>query len=86
MLELAQTEPMRTVANEAELIAAGADAKPIVVQGKINLGQSLQLVPGQQLVGDGDEAALVFAADLDGVRLSRDNEIAGLRIQVDPHH
>jgi hypothetical protein len=74
---------MRTVSNEEELIAAAADAERIVVQGKITLGQSLQLVPGQQLAGSGDEAALVFAADVDGVGLSRDNDVVGLRIQVD---
>lgn len=84
MLEQAQTDRMRTVSNEEELIAAAADAKRIVVHGKITLRRSLQLAPGQQLAGSGDDAALVFAAELDGVGLSRDNEVVGLRIQVDP--
>lgn len=76
---------MRTVSNEEELVAAAAGAKQIVVHGKITLGRSLQLSPGQQLAGSGEDAALVFAADVDGVGLTQDNEVAGLRIQVDPN-
>jgi hypothetical protein len=75
---------MRTVSNEEELLATAAHGERIVVRGKITLGKSLQLVPGQQLAGSGGDAALVFAGDVDGVGLSRDNEVAGLRIQVDP--
>ncbi len=75
---------MRTVSNEEELLAAAADANRIVVRGKITLGRSLQLLPGQQLAGSAPDAVLVFAGDVDGVRLSRDNDVEGLRIQVDP--
>jgi hypothetical protein len=76
---------MRTVSTEDELIAAAAEpAERIVVRGTITLRQSVQLVPGQQLVGDGADAGLVFAADMDGVRIGRDNEMVGLRIQVRP--
>ena len=74
---------MRTVSNEDELLAAAADAKRIVVQGEITLRRPLQVVPGQQLAGGGDDAALVFVPGVDGVGFSRDNEVAGLRIQVD---
>src|SRR6266540_1938100 len=81
----AQTEAMRTVSSGDELLAVAADVKQIVVQGKITLGQTLRLVPGQQLAGGGDDAALEFAADVDGVALSRDNTVERLRIQVDPH-
>src|SRR6266540_2514856 len=65
-------------------MAAPADANRIVVRGKITLGRSLQLLPGQQLAGSAPDAVLVFAGDVDGVRLSRDNDVEGLRIQVDP--
>ena len=75
---------MRTVSNEEELVTAAADAGRIEVQGKITLGRSLRLRPGQQLAGSGDDAALVFAAGVDGVGLTRDNDVVGLRIQVDP--
>src|SRR6266542_3401498 len=75
---------MRTVSNEEELLAAAADANRIVVRGKITLGRSLQLLPGQQLAGSAPDAVLVFAGDVDGVRLSRDNDVGGRRIQVDP--
>ena len=81
----AQTEAMRTVSSGDELLAVAADVKQIVVQGKITLGQTLRLAPGQQLAGGGDDAALEFAADVDGVALSRDNTVERLRIQVDPH-
>jgi hypothetical protein len=75
---------MRTVSTEEELVTAAADADRIVVQGKISLARSLPLRAGQQLAGSGPDATLVFAPDVDGVRLSRDNEVVGLRIQVDP--
>jgi hypothetical protein len=75
---------MRTVSNEEDLVAAVADTKRIVVQGRIALGRALRLGPGQQLAGGTDDAALVFATDVDGVQLSRDNEVVGLRIQADP--
>jgi hypothetical protein len=81
---VAQTGFMRTVSTEDELVAAVAEAERIVVQGAIAMGQSVQLVPGQRLAGSGDDAALVFAAEMDGVRVGRDNEVVGLRIQVDP--
>jgi hypothetical protein len=75
---------MRTVSTEEELMKAAADADRILVHGKITLGRSLQLRPGQQLVGSGADAALIFGADMDGVGLTRDNEVVGLRIHVDP--
>jgi hypothetical protein len=84
MLKFAQAESMRIVSTEEQLMAAAVDATRIVVQGQVTLGQPLQLVRGQRLAGGDDDAALVFAADMDGVGLSRDNELVGLRIQVDP--
>jgi len=75
---------MRTVSNEEELVAEAVDAERIVVQGKITVGRSLRLAPGQRLAGSGDDATLVFAADVDGVGLTRDNEVVGMRIQAGP--
>ncbi len=76
---------MRIVSTEEELAAVvTGGAERIVVRGEIALGRSLHLLPGQQLAGAGDDATLVFAADVDGVRVGRDNDVTRLRIQVDP--
>jgi hypothetical protein len=64
---------------------AGDDGVPkIVVSGKIDGLPSLRLAPGQRLVGAGPDAALVFTPGADGVGLTRDNEVSGLRVEVAP--
>lgn len=72
-----------------ELMAAAGDGgvRRIVVRGKIGEVSglpSLTLAPGQRLVGAGDTAALVFAAGVDGIGLTRDNEVSALRVEVEP--
>lgn len=67
------------------LAAAGDPAvRRIVVDSEIRDVPSLRLAPGQQLVGAGDDAALVFADGIDGMRLSKDNEVSLLRFEVAP--
>jgi hypothetical protein len=75
-----------TVSSAGELAAAAGDAAVgrIVVRGEIVGASSLWLRPGQQLVGAGDDAGVVFADGADGVRLSRDNEISRLLLRVAP--
>src|SRR6266498_640674 len=77
---------MRTVSTVGDLVAAAADEaiRRIVVEGEISGVPSLRLAPGQQLVGGSDGATLVFADGVDGLRLSRDNEVSRLRLRADP--
>ena len=77
---------MRTVSTVGDLVAAAADeaVRRIVVEGEISGVPSLRLAPGQQLVGGSDGAALGFADGVDGLRLSRDNEVSRLRLRADP--
>lgn len=74
----------RTVKTVDELLtAAGADGiGDIVVHGEIRDVPPLALTAGQRLRGD-PGAALVFRPGVDGVRVSRDNDVVGLRIEVD---
>jgi hypothetical protein len=73
------------VSNEDELMAAVAGSDPVRIRGKIFVGRALRLAAGMRLIGDRDDAELVFGTGVDGVRLTRDNEISGLRIHADPH-
>lgn len=67
------------------LAAAGqASVSRIAVSGEIGGLPSLTLAPGQRLVGTGDNTALVFASGLDGIKLTRDNEVSRLRVEVQP--
>ncbi|QIS13998.1 hypothetical protein [Nocardia arthritidis] len=62
---------------------ASPDTRTITVATTIEGLPTVVLRPGAQLVGRGD-AVLRFAAGADGIRLSRDNAVDGLRIEVDP--
>jgi hypothetical protein len=74
----------RTVSTVEQLMAVAGDpaVRRIAVRGTIAGAASLLLAPGQQLVGEGAE--VVFADRVDGVRLSRDNEVAGIGLRVSP--
>jgi hypothetical protein len=69
-----------------DLVAAVGDetVRLVIVEGEIVGAPSLRLAPGQQLMGAGEDAAVVFADGVDGVQISRDNEVAHLRLQVEP--
>jgi hypothetical protein len=76
----------KTVSGLEELMAAAGDetVRRIVVEGEIAGVPSFRLAPGRQLVGAAKSAALVFADGADGVEISRDNEVAHIRLQVAP--
>jgi hypothetical protein len=76
----------KTVSTVDDLVGATADAavRRIVVDGEISGAPSLRLAPGQQLAGKRDGATVTFAVGTDGVQLSRDNEVARLRLHADP--
>jgi hypothetical protein len=69
-----------------DLVAATGDGRirRILVHGEIGVQASLTLAPGQRLIGGEDGAALVFAPGADGIGLTRDNEVSGLRVEGDP--
>ena len=68
------------------LVAAVADARIAVVRVAAPLADvpTLQLRPGQALIGAGASARLAFGPGLDGVRLCSDNRVAGLELATDP--
>jgi hypothetical protein len=76
----------RNVATVAELQAAveGGHALQVVVSNPIANVPSLRLAPGQALTGIDTEAALRFAPGSDGLELSADNRVQGLRLFADP--
>ena len=69
-----------------ELLAAvgKADAKRIVIQGHLANVQGFSLSPGQVLEGKDQQAAITFAPDQDGLRLSTDNSVCNLRLETTP--
>lgn len=78
--------PARTVNSVDDLVAAIHDegTHRVVVDGVITEAPTLPLAPGKQLVGVDDAAGVTFAADVDGVRLSSDNEVTQLSLRVAP--
>jgi hypothetical protein len=76
----------KTVSDVDDLVAAVGDETVgrIVVEGEIAGAPSLRLAPGQQLMGAGESAAVVFVDGVDGVEISRDNQVAHIRLQVEP--
>ncbi|WP_179402723.1 hypothetical protein [Burkholderia guangdongensis] len=78
------TAPQAVVDTPQALQAATQNAqhRDIVVRGALSNLPTIRLAPGQRLVGEDADAALAFAAGVDGLQLSADNEIAGLRIEA----
>jgi hypothetical protein len=76
----------RTVSTVDELVAAvGDDAvRRITVEGQIAGAPTLRLAPGQQLVGGEEGTAVVFADGVEGLQVTRDNEVSRIRLQVEP--
>jgi len=70
----------KSVASIRALVAASADpgVRRIVVSGVIKGAPTLRLAPGQQLIGETEGAAIVFAPGVDGVRLSSVHEVRDL--------
>lgn len=69
-----------------ELRAAtdASGARAIVIRGQIAAASSFRLAPGQSLSGEDDHAAITFANGADGVQLTSDNRISGLRLRTAP--
>ncbi len=74
-----------TVSTVEELVSAiGNQAIEVIrVKGKITESPSLHLSPGKKLVGEAD-SIIEFKGGVDGVEVSRDNEIDGLTFIVEP--
>lgn len=70
------------VSSVAELVRAVRDAgiRQIAVSGELADVPTLRLSPGQVLLGQGDDAALIFTAGIDGLQLSTDNEVHSLHL------
>jgi hypothetical protein len=75
----------RKVASAGELLAAVGDAEvgTIMVTTDLVDVPSLRLAPGQSLRGVGPRPTILFGAGQDGVQLSSDNDIDGLRLVCD---
>lgn len=67
-----------------ELLAASHDmtVRRIIVRNALSALPSFRLSPGQELVGEGGQAILSFAAGGDGLQLSSDNEVTGIRLET----
>ena len=78
--------PDRRVATIDDLIAACHDtgARRVIVNGKLENAPSIRLAPGQALLGGDDHASIAFADDVDGLQLTTDNEVSGLRLTTSP--
>ncbi len=76
----------RTVSTVEQLTAAARDpsVRRIEVRGAITGAPTLRLAPGQRLVGTADGAVVAFADGVDGVRLTRDNELVRIGLRVLP--
>ena len=74
------------VSTAAELMSAVADPsnRDIVVAGDLEAVASVRLQPGQALKGIRPDVTIGFGTGQDGICLTRDNELAGLRLQTGP--
>ncbi len=74
------------VATVDELIAATSDPRisHILVRGHVTGAPTLRLLPGQALIGAEEHAAVTFASGNDGVQLSSDNRLQGMRLAASP--
>lgn len=76
----------QVVHSTEELVAALRDAgvRRIAVDGTLTEVPTLRLAPEQSLVAHGPSARLVFRPDSDGLQLTADHEIRGLRLDAAP--
>ena len=73
-----------SVATADKLLGALANNRcdEIIVEGVINALPTLKLRPGVAIRGGSEDATLVFAADVDGLQLTRDNTVEDLCISA----
>lgn len=69
-----------------KLVAASSDPRilRIHVEGHLTGAPSVRLSPGQALIGADEHAAVTFASGNDGVQLSSDNRLQGIRLAASP--
>jgi hypothetical protein len=73
-----------TTIDELVAAAGSADMKNIVIGGRLVDASLIRLSPGQSLRGENRDASIAFRADADGVQLSADNSVRGLRLYAAP--
>ena len=91
---LADTRSGSDPLSNSEQIVSSADALLTAIQNptvkQIVIGENLgdlptiRLLPGTSLRGDGKQITLRFAADVDGIQLTSDNQLLNLRIETSP--
>ncbi len=74
----------QTVTNPDELISAikNENVRQITVRGRLTDVPSIRLAPGQVLHGEDDQSDILFAAGIDGLQLTSNNQIVGIRLQA----
>jgi hypothetical protein len=77
----------RSVTTSDAFVEATKDknVRKIVVTGHLTNAPSVRLSPGQSLLGTDKNAKVAFIKGADGVQLSSDNQIIGLRLETDPN-
>jgi hypothetical protein len=78
--------PQQVVATPDELVAATRNprVRQIMVRQNLSNTPSIRLAPGQQLFGEGDRPEVIFSAGIDGLQLTSDNQVRGIRLQTSP--
>ncbi len=73
----------QTVASSDELIAAmrNNELSQITVRGILTNVPSIRLAPGQVLLGE-DQAEIHFAAGIDGLQLTSNNQVRSIYLQA----
>jgi hypothetical protein len=75
-----------TVATRSALVSAtkNREIRKIMVSGSVTHVPSVRLSPGQVLWGEGDHPEIRFAAGVDGLQLTTDNEVRNVRLSAAP--
>lgn len=86
MSEAKTASNAKPVATREELVSAVRDGniRHIAVRDALSDVPSFRLSPGQSLHGEGERAAIAFAAESDGLQLSSDNRVRNLRLDASP--
>jgi hypothetical protein len=76
----------QAVTTSDQLVAAtnNAGIRQIVVRGRLTNVPSVRLAPGQSLCGESDHTEILFAAGVDGLQLTADNQVRRLHLRASP--
>jgi hypothetical protein len=77
---LSASSHIQVTSSEELLAAMAAGTKLIEVSGILRDLPSLRLASGQSLAGDGDGCTLLFADGEDGIELTANNTVIGLKL------